>query len=645
MVAGHANHIDDTGARTLMGGVSLPDGPDAGGSYEGVTRMMYGWGGWLSQPARSHIVSWRRQTFDIAAFMRQAVIVGCDPLQRGYWGSPPVNAPGMYDQRTVEAGHTLFTLWQAKSHVWDSLTRIEQLRVLAYHERFGIRPQKWGNNWALFWMLNHAVRFELGENADIALIDDVLWDYLDRVYCEDGWYDDSAVRGAQHFDDYNLWVFASHVLMWASLPHSQSSHYASRRAELLDRVQTLMAHVPYFFASNGHYVHYGRSLMYKFARLGALIWAYKLGVWPHPVGMLKRIVGRHLRWHIDRGAMNGQGALVQAITNQGSDEIRDPYNATGSQYWAMQAFGALWSVPDDDDFWHIDEAPLPVEKSNFAKIFRVPGWVVVGSHATGEIQRFVTHSTHQPPSIMPAKYDKFVYSTLAPFNAGYVNGQPSPDGMLCLTMNGEYRHRCGNVTSKIQPADPASNAPIWVRMKHLQQFDAYTHSIDTTLLILGECHIRAHRVMLDTTCDQPVGASEGAAPLGYAPGVIPQFALGKKELAGFVGVIGDKSSNGWGRKVAIRSIRGYDDITLNQQWGGRHDLNSVYAHFGLPMLHVSVLNHQHELVCAVHIGQFDASGSRDLIDSLDEVIWSDDDSVVFCWKGDKAEIIVPALHN
>ncbi|HLV37157.1 MAG TPA: hypothetical protein VKY59_18695, partial [Spirillospora sp.] len=51
LVAGWAHTLDNTGARTLMDG--YPNRADGGGSYEGVTRMIWGLGGWLSQPGRT----------------------------------------------------------------------------------------------------------------------------------------------------------------------------------------------------------------------------------------------------------------------------------------------------------------------------------------------------------------------------------------------------------------------------------------------------------------------------------------------------------------------------------------------------------------------------------------------------------------
>ncbi len=109
----------------------------------------------------------------------------------------------------------------------------------------------------------------------------MLFDYLDGVYCGDGWYDDAAQRGANAFDDYNTWVFAMHVLAWATVDGDSEPQ---RRDELLERVRAWMRHYPYFFAADGAYSEFGRSLAYKFARLGAPLWAYKLGCWDHPVG-------------------------------------------------------------------------------------------------------------------------------------------------------------------------------------------------------------------------------------------------------------------------------------------------------------------------------------------------------------------------
>ena len=107
-----------------------------------------------------------------------------------------------------------------------------------------------------------------------------------------------------------------HVLAWAQM---DGASIPERRDVLLDRVRAWMQHYPYFFAADGATCEYGRSLAYKFSRLGAPLWAYKLGAWPHSAGMLKRLVGRHLRWYVDRGAVRADGTLRQSLTVTGSD--------------------------------------------------------------------------------------------------------------------------------------------------------------------------------------------------------------------------------------------------------------------------------------------------------------------------------------
>ena len=191
LVAGWANSLDNEGARTLIDGYS--NHADAGGSYEGVTRMLWGLGGWLSQPSRSPLVTWKGITYDIEALTHRAYVNGCNPESPSYWGIE-YNPARLHDQRTVETGQIAFALWQSKDRIWDKLD-------------------------------------------DQSIIDQIIGDYLDNVYCNEGWYDDASQHGVGYFDDYNFWVFGSHVLAWAQV---DGENWADRRNELLDRIRLLM---------------------------------------------------------------------------------------------------------------------------------------------------------------------------------------------------------------------------------------------------------------------------------------------------------------------------------------------------------------------------------------------------------------------
>ena len=591
LVAGWANHLDDYGARLLIDGITVPSLPEAGGAFEGVTRMLWGLGAWLSQPGRPTTLTWRGAAYDVAALMKRALVNGCDPECPSNWGWKRV--PGFRDQHTVETGNTIFNLWQARETVWASMSPVERQNVIGYHELHSPRPPAWGNNWSLFWLTNHASRRALGEQHNLELIDSILDEYIDRAYIHDGWNDDGFTRGANEFDDYNWWVFTSHQLMWVM---ADGDRRPDRRDVILDRVRQLMVHYPYFFGEDGSYTEYGRSLSYKFSRLGAPLFAYKLGSWPYSDGMLKRLVGRHLRWYFDRGAVNADGILIQPLTFQGNEGIRDPYIATGSVYWAMQAFCGLWSIPDDDPFWSAEEEPLPVEQADFVKVFPQPGWVVVGTKDSGMVQRFNGGSSHGDLSTYNARYGKYVYATAAPFNSGLAGGEPAPDGMLCLSDGQRYGHRSGNLAWAV-------GEPGWLRMRYTERAAGLEHKIDTTIVCWGEVHLRAHRVTLNPTLRAPLFAVEGAAALGYSPGMGFEQASLPAECASAGWLTIEEDRRHTGRGVAIRGLRGYSAPSLTTAWQGHTNLNSVFREYALPLLEVRPLEPVHELVCLVHIGQ------------------------------------------
>lgn len=386
-----------------------------------------------------------------------------------------------------------------------------------------------------------------------------------------------------------------HVMAWS---HMDGDSMPERRDELLDRVQAWMQHFPYFFAADGSTVEYGRSLAYKFCRLGAPLWAYKLGVWPHSVGMLKRLVGKHLRWYVDRGAIRADGTLRQSLTASGSPEVLERYISTGATYWAIQAFSGLWALADDDPFWTAEEEPLPAERENFLKVFPIPGWVLTMHE--GHVQQFNAAVVHPGYG---NKYAKLVYSSRHPFNVGLDAGQPSLDSCLCLNEGGMRQQREDVLAYAVGESG-------WLRTRYPIQINGHRHIVDTTLIPLGNIHLRAHRITLDPAAQHAtVTAEEGSAPLGYDAGAVPVT----------------HSENGWqfiefgNSAVGILPIQGYP----SQMVAGSP--NSVYGHNLLTVLTVTELKPQHDLICAVYAG-----GSTDaaLLPTVEQAGWDSDGQFV-----------------
>jgi hypothetical protein len=568
LVAGWANSLNSSGNRTLMDGIT--NDRETSGSYEGVTRMLWGLGSWLSYPERPAQLEWRGVTYDLEALTYRALVNGCDPNASGSWHYEPVPRPD-WDQRTVESAQVAFVTWQTRQRIWSRMSETERDHVVGWLDLVGKRPSQWGNNWALFWVLNHTARKALGVPHDQTIIGEVLTDFMDGVYCGDGWYDDGMVRGGNYFDNYITWVFGMHVMAWSEM---DGTSMPERRDELLKRVGAWMQHFPYFFAADGATVEYGRSLAYKFCRLGAPLWSYKLGLWTHSVGMLKRLVGKHLRWYVDRGAVRNDGTLRQSLTASGSPEVIERYISTGATYWAMQAFSGLWSLPDDDPFWTAEEEPLPAEQSDFVKVFQQPGWVLTAKD--GHVEQFNAGAVHPGYG---NKYTKLVYSTRNPFNVGLDGGQPSLDSCLCLNEGGIRAQREGVLAFA---ADES-----WLRSRYAIEVSGHRHIVDTTLVMLGDIHLRAHRITLDPAA-KGVTAEEGSAPLGYDAGAVPTIhAQDDWSFATF----GENA-------VGIRAVQGYSSAA--QVVAGSP--NSVYGYNLLAVLTAAPLNEHHELICAVYAG-------------------------------------------
>jgi hypothetical protein len=381
-----------------------------------------------------------------------------------------------------------------------------------------------------------------------------------------------------------------------------------------------MVHYPYFFAANGGFNEFGRSLAYKFSRLGAALWAYKLGQWPYSAGMLKRLVGKHLRWYADRGAIRPDGTLRQSLTAVGSNEIIERYISTGATYWAMQAFGGLWALADDDPFWTAEEEPLPAEQGNFMKVYHEPGWVVTAR--SGHVQRFNAGSVKFGYG---GKYSKLVYSTRHPFNVGLDGGQPSLDSCLCLNENGIRGQRGHNLASIVDDSG-------WLRIRYVISISDHQHTVDTTLIPLGNVHLRAHRITLDPAATE-VTAEEGSAPLGYDAGALPSIYA--KDGWMFATVTVHAASAIYSSDaVGIKPLHGYSGAARMLPGSP----NSVHEFNVLGVLHSSPLQPTHDLICLVY-----ADGIPDMaqLPNIENAGWTPDEEFTVVVNGDA--IIVPPL--
>lgn len=563
LVCGYARALDDSGVRGWINGHF--NASDAGGCSDLTTRIFPALCAYLADPSRPRVLRWRGYQANVEDLVRSVFQNMFDPASPGYYGKEGLPA---IDQRTVESSMLAYGAWLLRDTLLPTLPEAARQRFADWLAYFGREAHP--NNWQLFLIVNQAVRQALGWPHDPAVID-TGWERINAFERADGWLTDGPEA---HFDDYNWWVFGTHELWWVELTN-RTSPLAQR---ILARTRRRLEDFPYFFAADGSYAEFGRSLTYKFGRLGCAVHAAKLGMWPHSAGMLQRLVRRHLAWYDNHGGIDRATDLVrQELTAHGSPDIREPYINTGHPYWCMHAFVALWQLPTDHPLWSAAEEPLPVEAADFTHTVAPAGWLLAGVHKGGHVLRYALGSRHGKTVYAPmaAKYAKFTYGSHFPFNVGTVEGDPAHDAALCLTDGTHWAH------PEVYDRFAISNTHL--RAAYTVAVGGHLVPVETILIPRGETCVRIHRL------HAPAGglrAVEGACALGYGSAV----AVHKRVDAA------TSSASAAGRTSAIRAVGGYSRAAMPAAFRGNERINAVFDRAIIPALEADLPAAPHLLV-------------------------------------------------
>lgn len=619
---GYVLSLDDTLIRAWLPGHK--NASDDGGTWDMSSRMFAALAAWLSDPRRPAVFRIRGVTVDVAELCAAVLERAFDPDSPGFWGRdefPP------RDQRTVESSMLAYGAWLLR----DSLLPRISSRALGLLERwleyFASAPL-WSNNWNLFWIVNHAARKALGWSYDQSTIDEA-WEIIEGYHRGDGWMTDGPEG---HFDDYNWWVFGTHELFWIQM---DGESHAARADRIKERLGTRLRLFPHFFGSDGSVSEYGRSISYKFGRLGAAVLGYKLGVWPHSSGMLRRLVRRHLAFYDNVGAIDRvTDTLRQELSEFGHPDVRDSYINTGHPYWAMHAFSALWQIDADDPLWTVPEEALPVEAASYQHVVKPAGWIVTGVQDGGQVLRYQLGTKHGRGEYV-AKYGKFLYGSHFPANFGFVEGDVGPDSALCLTDGDHWAH------PGVYEEFDATGDYLRARYTLEPAEDGEGVPVETILFPRGEVCLRLHRIGPIRTGShgaRPISLVEGAAALGYAPGRFPTKRVTDEPMASAAWV---RPRSGGVRASIILALRGYDRAVGASGFRGTESTNGVHHRAVTPTLAVDSLpaGGVHECAC---LTVATCRGDR-YPDSLPTVgyDWQDDGTVLVTWNG--RESAVPPL--
>ncbi|OME57502.1 hypothetical protein BSK59_09630 [Paenibacillus odorifer] len=502
------------GARLAIGGTGASY-PAATAEMEGFSRVLWGLVPLLMGGGESGL--WDT--------VLDGIRHGTDPAHEEYWG-----VVQDYDQRLVEMAVFGFALAAIPEQIWSPLTQKEQEQLYSWLNQINSHPC-YDCNWLFFNVLVNVGFRRVGCPYDAEQLENNL-KRMDDFYLGDGWYSD-GING--HSDYYVPFAIHYYALLYAKLMEQEDPE---RSQVFKERARLFATEFLGWFAPDGSALPYGRSLSYRFAQSafwGALVYA---GVEVFPVGVVKGLVLRNLRWWFSQPIFDAGGVLTIGYTYPNL-VMAENYNAPGSPYWALKTFLPL-ALSAEHPFWKEEELPLPdipaviVQKPAHLVIVREPASGHVAAFNSGHL--YTNEHTHTS-----AKYEKFVYSTGFGFSvprSEWGLSQGAFDSMLALSESGDnlYRVRRRNMETTI--VDNVLHS-VW---------KPWTNVEVRTWIVAGlPWHIRIHRI----ETGRPLDAAEGGFALGQEAGVEQQIGLTTAAVSTAWGISGVKGLIGYEKAELI----------------------------------------------------------------------------------------------
>ncbi|TNJ45847.1 DUF2264 domain-containing protein [Tamlana fucoidanivorans] len=535
---------------------------------EGPLRMMFAFGGWLSNPERKSKVRYNGVEIDIQDLFLEAVINGTDPGLKQGWNLEDKSA-WIYP---VDAPNVGWALWLAKDRFNSKLSLQQKKQIESWLN--GVNYKKRYNNWALFDAVRLTALKAMDMSYDASLLEERLV-FNETLYRSEGWYSDQNNENV--FDDYNNWVFHSH-LMYIMLMEGENSR--PEFAEWKKRTKTFLTKQVYFYGADGSYPHYGRSQLYKFARLVSFILGYKLGLVSIPTGQLRRLIRLHFNYYLGNGGVNPEtGKVEQKISGNASHASREFYSAPGSVYWCTMSIGALFLLEDDDPLFAVKESPLPIEINSYDIIEQVPNWVVHGKKKTGHTilyrtgphKKNIQKLSEDLELNYASKYRRFAYHS----HLGYCTGR-SCDNMLYLKNGNETGSEIYLPIHITSDVFKVNGVPI-LRGVYKYTIENATVIISTIIIVKSEIHLRFHKVLSGSN-NENIYIDEGGYALGRT-----EFDRINTQSKNDYACISNKNGMSF-----IKSIKGYDQIKVSDfGYEGKQKSHTLFPYGALPYVTVS----------------------------------------------------------
>ncbi|HEY0828794.1 MAG TPA: DUF2264 domain-containing protein [Bacilli bacterium] len=396
-------------ARLIQGGSGAAYSDEVAG-FEGFSRLLWGLAPLLSGGT----------SYDNWDTHLEGIKHGTDPEHEEYWGMLHD-----YDQRMVEMAAIGVSLCLIPEKIWEPLNEQEKHNLFVWLSQINLL-QLWNCNWLFFPVLVNLGLKAVGKRYDQKRMDECL-EALDSFYLADGWYADGE---GGHCDYYSPFAFHYYSLFYAKIMEFEDPEHSCLYK---NRAENFAHDFIYWFAKDGSALPYGRSLTYRFAQSAFWSAAVFSGIEPFPIGVMKGILLRNLRWWFRQPIFNPDGTLSIGYAYPNLI-MAENYNAPGSPYWALKSFLVL-ALNENHLFWTAEELPLP--PLNGISIQKSPHLVICRQEDHPHVLAFNSgHLSTNEHTHTSAKYEKFVYSTFFGFSvprAEWGLGQGAFDSILALS--------------------------------------------------------------------------------------------------------------------------------------------------------------------------------------------------------------------
>jgi hypothetical protein len=417
-LTGFMVHRSPLGAHADYAGMGSYNGP-AMDRLEGFSRFAPLAAAWLHGGHDSQVMLADGTRVDLPEMLKSGMLAGTDPASREYWGDIH-----HWGQAIVEAADIALVLWLGRTQLWDPLSPGERDQIGRWLIQVNGKRIP-DNNWHLFVVQVNAVLASLGAPHDRAE-SDRHYARARAFYRGEGWFRDGEQADSPGFDYYNAWGFHYH-LQWLRRIDPE------RDADFIDRAfREFVATYRYFIGPAGVPM-LGRSACYRLAAPVPLIFAQQAHPEQISPGEARRALDAVWQYFIRHGSVK-HGNVTQGYFGPDPRLLED-YSGPASCLWSLRSLVAAFALPDDHAFWLGKPEPLPVERADYRVPVQVPGWTLMGNHASGRIGIETGHRDDPPleaytlrdrlagvfskqphrPKNIQAKYHRACYESTSPY--------------------------------------------------------------------------------------------------------------------------------------------------------------------------------------------------------------------------------------